>query len=191
MVPMLTLGIPSSATTAIMLGAMLLYGLQPGPQLIARDPRFFWGVVASMYIGNLMLVILNLPLVGLFASLLRVPYRILLPLIVLFTALGAYAIANNVSDMWIMIAFGVLGFFLQKYEYPAAPVVLGLVLGPLVETNFARAMTISGGNYAIFLTRPISAAILALTAISIAAPLFGKARTWTRNVGEAARTLEV
>ena len=191
MVPMLTLGIPSSATTAIMLGAMLIYGLQPGPALLSKNPQFFWGVIASMYIGNIMLVILNLPLVGLFASLLRVPYRILLPLIVLFTALGAYAIGNNVSDMWIMIAFGVLGFFLQKYEYPAAPVVLGLVLGPLVETNFARAMTISGGNYAIFLTRPISAAILALTAISIAAPLFGKARTWTRNVGEAARTSEV
>jgi putative tricarboxylic transport membrane protein len=191
MVPMLTLGIPSSATTAIMLGAMLLYGLQPGPQLIARDPRFFWGVVASMYIGNLMLVILNLPLVGLFASILCIPYRILLPLIVLFTALGAYAIANNVSDMWIMIAFGVLGYFLQKFNYPAAPVVLGLVLGPLVEIYFAQAMTISAGDYSIFLTRPGSAAILAALALAALAPLFGKARGWTHNVGEAARTAEV
>ena len=191
MVPMLTLGIPSSATTAIMLGAMLIYGLQPGPQLINRDPRFFWGVIASMYIGNLMLVILNLPLVGLFASLLRVPYRLLLPLIVLFTALGAYAIANNVSDMWIMIAFGVLGFFLQKYGYPAAPVVLGLVLGPLVETYFAQAMSLAAGDYSIFLRRPGSAAILTVTALSVLAPLFGRARGWTRNVGEAARTAEV
>ncbi len=191
MVPMLTLGIPSSATTAIMLGAMLIYGLQPGPQLINRNPQFFWGVITSMYIGNLMLVILNLPLVGLFASLLRVPYRILLPLIVLFTALGAYAIGNNVSDMWIMIAFGVLGFFLQKYGYPAAPVVLGLVLGPLVETYFAQAMSLSAGDYSTFLRRPGSAAILAVTALSVLAPLFGRVRGWTRNVGEAARTAEV
>ena len=174
-----------------MLGAMLLYGLQPGPQLISRNPQFFWGVIASMYIGNVMLVILNLPLVGLFASILRIPYRILLPLIVLFTALGAYAIANNISDMWIMIAFGVLGYFLQKFNYPAAPVVLGLVLGPLVEIYFAQAMTISAGDYSIFVTRPGSAAILAALVLSVLAPLFGRARGWTRNVGEAARTAEV
>jgi len=171
LVPLLTLGLPSSATTAVMLGALLIFGLRPGPLLMIEQPDFFWAVVTSMYVGNVMLLVLNLPLVGLWASMLRIPYTILLPLIILFTLIGAYALNNNVSDIWIMIAFGVVGYLMRKFEYPAAPVVLALVLGPLMETNFRRALTISQGDYSVFLTHPISAVLLLAAVLSLTWPL--------------------
>jgi putative tricarboxylic transport membrane protein len=171
MVPLLTLGIPSSATAAILLGAINIFGLRPGPLLVIEHPDFFWAVVASMYVGNVMLVILNLPLVGFWASILRIPYGILLPFIVLFTMIGTYAINNNPFDLWIMLAFGVLGFLLRKLDYPAAPVVLALVLGPQMETNFRRALTISQGDYLTFLTHPIAALLLAAAVLSLSWPL--------------------
>ena len=171
LVPLLTLGIPSSATTAVMLGALLIFGLRPGPLLMTEQPQFFWAVVTSMYVGNVMLLILNLPLVGLWASMLRIPYQILLPLILLFTLIGAYALNNSVSDIWIMIAFGVIGYLMRKFDYPAAPVVLALVLGPLMETNFRRALTISQGDYSVFLTHPISAVLLLAAMLSLTWPL--------------------
>jgi putative tricarboxylic transport membrane protein len=171
LVPLLTLGLPSSATTAVLLGALLIFGLRPGPLLMSERPDFFWAVVTSMYVGNVMLLILNLPLVGLWASMLRIPYTILLPLILLFTLIGAYALNNNVSDIWIMILFGVVGYLMRKFDYPAAPVVLALVLGPLMETNFRRALQISQGDYSIFLTHPISAVLLLAAVLSLTWPL--------------------
>jgi putative tricarboxylic transport membrane protein len=171
LVPLLTLGLPSSATTAVMLGALMIFGVRPGPLLMSERPDFFWAVVTSMYVGNVMLLILNLPLVGLWASMLRIPYTILLPLILLFTLIGAYALNNNVSDIWIMILFGVVGYLMRKFDYPAAPVVLALVLGPLMETNFRRALQISQGDYSIFLTHPISAFLLLCAVLSLTWPL--------------------
>jgi len=184
LVPLLTLGIPSSATTAILLGALLILNVRPGPLMIAERPEFFWAVVTSMYVGNVMLLILNLPLVGLWASLLRIPYTILLPLILLFTLIGAYAINNNVWDIWIMLLFGVIGYLMRKFEYPAAPVVLALVLGPLMETNFRRTLAISQGDYAVFLTHPIAAFLLICAVLSLAWPLL--ARLFTGGKSEVA-----
>jgi putative tricarboxylic transport membrane protein len=174
LVPLLTLGIPSSATTAILLGALLILNVRPGPLMIAERPEFFWAVVTSMYVGNVMLLILNLPLVGLWASLLRIPYTILLPLILLFTLIGAFAINNNPWDIWMMLLFGVIGYLMRKFEYPAAPVVLALVLGPLMETNFRRTLAISQGDYLVFLTHPISAFLLLCAALSLAWPLIAR-----------------
>ncbi|OLC19236.1 MAG: hypothetical protein AUH33_06025 [Chloroflexi bacterium 13_1_40CM_68_21] len=174
MVPLLTLGLPSSATAAILLGAINIFGLRPGPLLAIEHPDFFWGVVASMYIGNVMLLILNLPLVGLWASILRIPYGILLPFIVLFTLIGTYAINNNPFDIWVMLAFGVLGWVMRKFDYPAAPVVLALVLGPQLETNLRRALTISQGDYTTFLTHPIAATLLVLAVLSLVWPLLAR-----------------
>jgi putative tricarboxylic transport membrane protein len=171
MVPLLTLGLPSSATAAILLGAINIFGLRPGPLLAIERPDFFWAVVASMYIGNVMLVILNLPLVGLWVSILRIPYSILLPFIVLFTVIGTYAINTNVFDVWVMLGFGILGWLMRKFDYPAAPVVLALVLGPQLETNFRRAVTISRGDYTTFLTHPIAAIILIIAVLSLVWPV--------------------
>ena len=184
LVPLLTLGIPSSATTAILLGALLILNVRPGPLMISERPEFFWAVVTSMYVGNVMLLILNLPLVGLWASLLRIPYTILLPLILLFTLIGAYAINNNVWDIWIMILFGVIGYLMRKFEYPAAPVVLALVLGPLMETNFRRALAISQGDYSVFITHPLAAFLLLCAVLSLAWPLI--ARLFTGGKSEMA-----
>jgi putative tricarboxylic transport membrane protein len=174
MIPLLTLGLPSSATAAILLGAINIFGYRPGPLLAIEHPDFFWGVVASMYIGNVMLLILNLPLVGLWASILRIPYGILLPFIVLFTLIGTYAINNSVFDIWVMVAFGIIGWVMRKFDYPAAPVVLALVLGPQLETNFRRALTISHGDYVTFLTHPIAAVLLALAVLSLTWPLIAR-----------------
>ncbi len=171
MVPLLTLGIPSSATTAVLLGAINIFGLRPGPLLAIERPDFFWAVVASMYVGNVMLVILNLPLVGLWVSILKIPYGVLLPFIVLFTVVGTYAINNNPFDIWVMLAFGLLGYLMRKFDYPAAPVVLALVLGPQMETNFRRALTLSRGDYTTFITHPIAAVILVAAVFSLAWPL--------------------
>ena len=171
MVPLLTLGIPGSGTTAVLLGALLIHGLRPGPLLFQSNPEFVWGVIASMYIGNVMLLVLNLPLVGIWASLLRVPYRILMPLIITLSAVGVFATDNNVFDMWVMFAFGVIGYLMRKLEFPAAPAVLGLVLGPLVERSLRQSLTISHGDLAIFFTRPISAVLTVCALLSLCAPL--------------------
>ena len=170
MVPLLTLGLPSSATAAILLGAINIFGYRPGPLLAIEHPEFFWAVVASMYIGNVMLLVLNLPLVGLWASILRIPYGILLPFIVLFTVIGTYSINNNPFDLWVMLAFGLLGWIMRKFDYPAAPVVLALVLGPQLETNFRRALTISHNDYLTFLTHPTAAVLIVLALLSLTWP---------------------
>ncbi len=187
MVPLLTLGIPGSGTTAGLLGALLIHGLRPGPLLFQNNPGFVWGVIASMYIGNVMLLILNLPMVGVWASLLRVPYRILMPLIVTISAVGVFATDNNVFDMWVMFAFGIIGYLMRKLDFPAAPAVLGLVLGPMVERSLRQSLTISHGNLSIFFTRPISAVLTIAALLSLFAPLMRGVWEWRKKAVAAAQ----
>ncbi len=141
-IPLFTLGIPSNAIMALLLGAMLIHGLQPGPMLLSEHPEFFWGVVASMYVGNVMLLALNLPLIGLWIQVLRVPYRILFPLILVFCLIGAYSLNNSTGDVLIMILFGVVGYLMRKYKYEGAPIVLAFVLGPIMENAFRQSLII-------------------------------------------------
>jgi putative tricarboxylic transport membrane protein len=161
-IPLLTLGIPGNAIMALMVGAMMIQGIQPGPQVMTNQPQLFWGVIASMWLGNLMLIVLNLPLVGLWVSLLRVPYRLMFPAIVLFCCIGTYSINNSVFDVWVMLLFGLLGVFFHKVGAEPAPFILGFILGPLMEENFRRAMYLSRGDPLIFVQRPISAFLLLL-----------------------------
>jgi putative tricarboxylic transport membrane protein len=161
-IPLLTLGIPGNAIMALMVGAMMIQGIQPGPQVMTNQPQLFWGVIASMWLGNLMLIVLNLPLIGLWVSLLRIPYRLMFPAIVLFCCIGTYSIGNNVFDVWVMLLFGLLGIFFYKVGAEPAPFVLGFVLGPLMEENFRRAMYLSRGDPFVFIERPISAVLLVL-----------------------------
>jgi putative tricarboxylic transport membrane protein len=185
-VPMLTLGIPGSGVTAILLGALLLHGLRPGPMLMQTNPQFVWGLIASMYIGNVMLVILNMPLIGLWVAMLRVPYQVMMPLIVAISAVGIYATENNIFDLWVMFGFGVLGFVMRKLDFPASPIVLAVVLGPLVENSLKQSLIISGGSLAIFFTRPIAAVFIIFALCSIVAPLFSTAWRKLREEGEDA-----
>jgi TctA family transporter len=162
-IPLLTLGIPGNAIMALMVGALMIQGIQPGPQVMTEQPQLFWGVIASMWLGNLMLIVLNLPMIGLWVSLLRIPYRVMFPAIVLFCCIGTYSINNSVFDIWIMLLFGVLGVFLIKVGAEPAPFVLGFILGPLMEENFRRAMNLSRGNPMVFIERPISAVLLLMS----------------------------
>lgn len=164
-IPLLTLGIPGNAIMALMVGALMIQGIQPGPQVMTAQPQLFWGVIASMWLGNLMLVILNLPLVGLWVSLLRVPYRILFPAIALFCCIGTYSISNSQMDIGLMLLFALAGVFFVKVGAEPAPFILGFILGPLMEENFRRAMNLSRGDPMVFVERPISAALLVLTAL--------------------------
>jgi TctA family transporter len=159
-IPMLTLGIPGNAVMALMIGAMTIHGIQPGPQVMTERPTLFWGMVASMWIGNLMLLVINLPLIGIWVQLLRVPYRFLYLSILLFCAIGVYTIGNSSFAVLLAAFFGVLGYVFSRLECEPAPMVLGFVLGPLMEENLRRAMRISGGDPMIFLNRPISLALL-------------------------------
>jgi putative tricarboxylic transport membrane protein len=171
-IPLLTMGIPTNPLMALMIGALMIQGIQPGPSVIREQPALYWGVVASMWIGNLMLVIINLPLAGIWASLLRVPYRLLFPAIILFCCIGAYASSNSVFSVWLMLGWGALGYFFNKIGVQPAPMVLGFVLGPLLEENFRRAMLLSGGDPAVFIQRPISAALLGVAAILLVVLIF-------------------
>ena len=144
---MLTLGLPTNPLMALMIGALMIQGIQPGPQVMTKQPDLFWGVIASMWIGNLMLIIINLPLIGIWVSLLRVPYALLFPAIVVFCCIGAYSINSSLFDLWLMLGFGLLGYFFLKIGVEPAPFVLGFVLGPMLEENFRRAMLIASGDY--------------------------------------------
>jgi putative tricarboxylic transport membrane protein len=172
MVPMLSLGVPGSGTTAIILGALIMFGIRPGPEMFVKNAELVWAVIASMYIGNVILLVLNLPLAGLFAKLLKVPYRWLYPPILALCIAGVYSQSNSVEDCWLLAGFGVFGWLMKRYDWSMAPMVLGLVLGPLFETAMRQSLTISHGNPAIFVTRPISAALLALALIALTAPLW-------------------
>jgi putative tricarboxylic transport membrane protein len=165
MIPMLSLGIPGNAVTALLLGALIIHGVQPGPMLMTQHPEIFWGVIASLYVGNVILLVLNLPLIGLWVQFLRIPYRILFPLILLLAVVGTYAANLNIFDVWVMIAFGVVGYLLVKLGYELAPFVLALVLGPLFEQSLRQSLIMSSDNWLIFFTRPISAGLLALAVL--------------------------
>src|SRR6266850_3869889 len=161
-IPLLTLGIPSNPVMALMIGAMMIQGIAPGPQVMTERPQLFWGMIASMWIGNLMLVIINLPLVGIWVTLLRVPYRLLFPSIIVFCCIGIYSINNSPTDVVIAAIFGVIGYWLVKHDFEPAPLLLGFVLGPLMEENLRRAMLIARGDATVFFTRPISGGLLAV-----------------------------
>jgi len=164
-IPMLTLGIPTTPVMALMVAAMMIHNIQPGPQVMTSNPKLFWGLIVSMWIGNLMLVILNLPLVGMWVKLLSVPYRVLYPAILLFCCIGAYSINNNVFDVFMTIPFAILGYIFKKLDCEPAPMLLGFVLGKLMEEYLRRAMTISRGDWTVFFTRPLSATLLVLAII--------------------------
>ncbi|HYH40786.1 MAG TPA: tripartite tricarboxylate transporter permease [Burkholderiales bacterium] len=170
-IPTLTLGIPGSATMALMLGALTIQGIAPGPQVMTSKPDLFWGLIASMWIGNAMLVVLNLPLVGLWVKLLKIPYRYLFPSIVMFCAVGNYSINNSPMDVYMCALFGLVGYMLVKMEFEPAPLILGFVLGPLMEENLRRALLISRGDPTVFFTRPISLAFM-IVAILILITMF-------------------
>jgi putative tricarboxylic transport membrane protein len=158
MVPLLTLGIPANVAMAVLLGAFVLHGIQPGPLLMGKHPQLFWGVISSMYVSNVMLLIMNVPFIGIWVQILRVPYRLLCPLIILFCYIGAYALNSTTNDVLIMVIFGGLGYLMRKYKYQGAPFLLSLILGPMLETSFRQALIV--GNPTIFFTKPISASLL-------------------------------
>ncbi|KRE12017.1 hypothetical protein ASE63_20060 [Bosea sp. Root381] len=167
-IPMLTLGIPPNGLLALMMGAMITHGITPGPQIMTKQPELFWGVIVSMWIGNVMLVILNLPLIGLWVRLLRVPYTYLAPTVLLLCAMGAYSVSSSSLDVYLMAFFGLLGYLFRKLDCPAAPLLLGLVLGPQLEEQLRRALLFSDGSWFVFLERPISLAFLVGAAILLA-----------------------
>jgi TctA family transporter len=160
-IPLLTLGIPPNAVMALMVGAMTIHNIQPGPQVMTSNPELFWGLIASMWIGNLMLIILNLPLIGIWIKLLSVPYRWLFPSIVLFCAIGVYSTNNSTFDIWMVAIFGVIGYLFIKLGTEPAPLLLGFILGPMMEEYLRRALLLSRGDWSVFLTRPLSASLLA------------------------------
>ena len=171
LIPLLTLGIPSSATTAILMGAFMMYNVQPGPLLFEKHPAMVWGVIASMFVGNLMLLVLNMPLVKIFAKLVEIPAKYLLPLILAICIFGIYAVQGNLFNLFVLLFFGIAGYLLVGNDFPAAPLVLGRILGPMLENNLRRALTGSNGDYTIFLARPVSALLLTVAVLWIVVPL--------------------
>jgi TctA family transporter len=178
-IPMLTLGIPSNAVMALMIGALMIQGIAPGPQVMNEKPELFWGLIASMWVGNAMLIVLNLPLIGMWVKLLTVPYRFLFPSILVFMAIGVYSLSNNPWDVLIMGVFGVVGYICAKLECEPAPMILGFILGPLMEENLRRAMLLSRGDPTVFFTKPISAGFMLaslLLLLAVALPAIRKKR---------------
>lgn len=164
-IPLLTLGIPPNAVMALMVGAMTIHNIQPGPQVMTSNPELFWGLIASMWIGNAMLIVLNLPLIGIWIKLLSVPYRWLFPAIVLFCAIGVYSTNNNTFDIWMVAIFGVIGYLFIKLGVEPAPLLLGFILGPMMEENLRRTLLLSRGDWSVFVTRPLSASLLAIAVL--------------------------
>jgi putative tricarboxylic transport membrane protein len=171
MVPLLTLGVPGSGSTAVLLAAFIMYGLQPGPLLFEKRPDLVWGLIASMYIGNLVLLVLNLPLVGVFVRLLYIPTGILLPMVISISAIGIFAVNGNIFELYLALAFGVVGYAFRKLDIPVAPLVLSLVLGGIMEQSFRQAMTISGADPGVFVRSPICVLLLACAAVALSVPL--------------------
>ena len=178
-IPLLTLGIPPNAVMALMVGAMTIHNIQPGPQVMTSNPALFWGLIASMWLGNVMLIVLNLPMIGVWVKLLTIPYRYLYPAILVFCCIGVYSVNNTSFDIYLTAIFGVLGYIFVKLECEPAPLLLGFVLGPMMEENFRRALLLSRGDYTVFLTRPLSCGLLiaaALLVLIVALPAFKKTR---------------
>lgn len=176
MIPLLTLGIPGSGTTAILMGAFIMYNIQPGPLLFEEHPQVAWGLIASMFLGNLMLLILNMPMVRIFAKIIETPKKYLLPLIIAISVFGVYAVQYTTFDLLLLIGCGVFGYLLAKHDYPLAPLVLALVLGPMIENNMRRALTISNGDFSIFITNPLSLTFLIVTLLWLVVPLILRLR---------------
>jgi putative tricarboxylic transport membrane protein len=170
------LGIPGSGTTAVMLAAFQMYGLQPGPLLFTQQSGLIWGLIASLYVSNVLLLVLNLPLIRVWVRLLQVPRSLLFAAVLVFATLGVYSLNNSVFDVVVVYVLGVMAFFMRRHGLPLAPTVLGVVLGPLLEQHFRRAMAISGGDPTVFFTRPVSAAILALAVAVLVVPAIVRAR---------------
>jgi putative tricarboxylic transport membrane protein len=177
MVPLLTLGLPGGTTTAVLVGAFIMWGLRPGPMLFEQNPRFVWGLIASMYIGNLMLALINIFLIPLFVRLLRVPYELLAPIIVTFCIIGAFAANNRMWDVGVLIVFGVIGYLMKRLDYSPAALVTALVLGPLMENSLRQSLQISEGDFSIFVTRPIAAALMLFAAAALLLPLASRRPT--------------
>ena len=185
---MLALGIPTGPIPAVLMGALMVHGVSPGPQLVTEHPGVFWGFVASMYVGNLMLLALNLPLVSLFVSVLRIPYAYLYPLIIMFCIVGVYEVNNSIVDVWIMLIMGLIGYFLRKFNFDPAPLVLGLVIAPMFEQSLRQSLIMSNGDYLIFLSRPISLGLLVVCAILLGLSAISfvlKSRDWRTRLAEA------
>jgi putative tricarboxylic transport membrane protein len=181
MVPLLTLGIPGSAATAVLIGGFLMWGLQPGPLLMEQNPEFAWGLIASMYLGNVMLLLVNIFCIPVFASIARVPFRVLAPVIILLCVAGTYSVNGSIVEVAIMLACGVLGFFMRRYGMSPAALVIALVLGPLAEETLRQTMIISGGDFTIFLQRPTSLVLLTtMTALALL-PLLQRTRRTARE----------
>jgi putative tricarboxylic transport membrane protein len=178
LVPLLTLGIPASGATAMLLAAFILWGVRPGPLMIEENPNVFWGLVASMYVGNIMLLVLNIPLVPLFAQILRLPVYILFPGMFGVAVVGVYGISGSVFDLWLLSGFGLLGYVMRKLDYPAAPLILGLVLGDSMERALRQSLTMSHGDPTILFARPLTAGMLIVAGLLLAAPLYRRANAW-------------
>ena len=184
-IPLLTLGLPSNAVMAILLGALMIYNMPPGPKLITSHPDLFWGVISSMYIGNIMLLVLNLPLIGVWVKILKVPYPVLFPLILLFCLIGAYSLNNNPAEIGLMLIFGILGYLMKKFKYDGAPLVLAMVLGPLMDNSLRQSLLMSGGSGTIFFTRPICLIIFGMVAIILLLPVLPRISRIRKTVGES------
>ena len=176
LVPMLSLGIPTGASTALLLGALMIHGLRPGPLLITEAPEVFWGLVASLYVGNAMLLVLNLPMIGIWVKILKIPYHLLFTLILLLCVIGSYITNNNPYDIVVMAFFGLIGYLMRKLNYEAAPLVLALVLGPMLEKAFQRSLILSEGNFGTFFMRPVSATFLIIGLLILISPVFLKGK---------------
>src|SRR3954466_988320 len=186
-VPMLSLGIPTGPVTAVLMAALMVHGVPPGPSLMNDHPQVFWGFVASMYVGNVMLLALNLPLVGIFVHLLRIPYGYLYPLIIMFCIIGVYEVSHSIVDVWIMLIMGVVGYLLKKFSFDPAPLVLGLVIAPIFEMSLRQSLIMSDGNWTIFVSRPIAATLMVAAAILLAMSLLSmlsKRRDWRAQMAE-------
>jgi putative tricarboxylic transport membrane protein len=185
-IPLLTLGLPSNAVMAILLGALMIYDTPPGPRLVSAHPEIFWGVISSMYIGNVMLLVLNLPLIGLWVKILKIPYPILFPLILLFCLIGVYSLSNKISEIGLMLLFGVLGYLMKKFKFDGAPLILAMVLGPLMDKALRQSLIMSGGDPAIFLESTICITVFAIVAVILfVLPLLPVIGRFRKKVGEA------
>ena len=180
-------GVPSGPIPAVMLAAMMVHGVSPGPLLIKQQPELFWGFIASMYVGNLMLLALNLPLVGLFVRVLQIPYAYLYPLIIMFCVIGVYEVSHSIVDVWIMLIMGGVGYALRKFDFDPAPLVLGLVIAPTFELSLRQSLVMSNGNWTIFFNRPIAATLFALSVGLLALSLISllTRRDWRGRLAEA------
>ena len=176
-IPTLSLGIPGDAVMALMLGAMMIHNIQPGPQLMVEHPTVFWGLIASFWVGNFLLLILNIPLIGMWVRMLSIPYRIIYPAVLLFICIGVYSANNNLFDVAVVLFIGIFGYVAARLGYEPAPLLLGLVLGPMVEENFRRALLLSRGDLSVFLTRPISGACMFVAAAIVGMVIFNRFRT--------------